>query len=81
MTIATRLAMEQKGANRRGLEEIRTRVQELLREIEALRKMDQEQRLGRQSRVPRDGETLHEARLARIDEIKDELGKLARGLK
>ena len=81
MTIATRLAMEKKGANRPGLEEIRTRVQELLREIEALRKMDQEQRLGRQSQVPWDGEKQHDARVAHMNEIKDELSKIVRGLK
>jgi prefoldin subunit 5 len=63
------------------LEEVRTRIQELRQEIENLRKLDQQQRLSRQSQVPWDSQKQHEARLARMEEIKDELGKLVRGLK
>ena len=57
------------------------RVQGLCHEIEKLRKADQEQRLGRQSQVSWDSEKQHEARVARMDEIKEELVKLGRGTK
>jgi len=73
--------MDKREGNRPGLEEIRTRVQELLREIEELSKLDQQQRLGRQSQVPWDAQKQHEARVARMDEIKEELVKLGRGRK
>jgi hypothetical protein len=66
---------------RPGLEEVRNRIQELRQEIENLRKLDRERRLSRQSQVPWEGQTQHEARLARMDEIKDELAKLGRGVK
>ena len=67
--------------SRSALEEVRTRIQELRQEIENLRKLDQEQRLSRQSQMPWEGQKQHEARVARMDEIKDELNKLGRGLK
>lgn len=41
--------------------------------------MDQEQRLSRQSQVPWDAQKQHEARVARMDEIKKELVKLGGG--
>ena len=63
------------------LEEVRNRIQELRHEIEELRRLDQQQRLSRQSQVPWDAQKQHEARVARMDEIKEELGKLGRGLK
>lgn len=66
---------------RPGLEEVRNRIQELRREIEGLCKLDEEQRLVRQSQVPWDTQKQHEARVARMDEIKEELLKLGRGLK
>jgi len=66
---------------RPGLEEVRNRIQELRQEIENLRKLDKEQRLSRQSQVPWDTQKQHEARVARMDEIKEELGELGRGLK
>jgi hypothetical protein len=53
----------------------------LRHEIEELRKVDQQQRLSRQSQVPWDAQKQHEARVARMDEIKEELLKLGRGLK
>jgi prefoldin subunit 5 len=62
-------------------EEVRKRIQELRHEIEELRKVDQQQRLSRQSQVPWDAQKQHEARVARMDEIKEELLKLGRGLK
>jgi len=64
-----------------GLEEVRNRIKELRQEIENLRKLDEEQRLSRQSQVPWDAQKQHEARVARMDEIKEELLKLDRGLK
>ena len=70
-----------KEGNRPGLEEIRARVQELLREIEELGKLGQQQRLSCQSQVPWDAQKQHEARVARIDEIKEELVKLRRATK
>ena len=66
---------------RPGLEEVRNRIQALRQEIENLRKLDEEQRLSRQSQVPWDTHKQHEARVARMDEIKEELLKLGRGLK
>jgi prefoldin subunit 5 len=63
------------------MEEVRKRIQELRQEIETLRKLDQEQRLSRESQVPWDARKQHEARLARMDEIKEELLQLGRGLK
>jgi phosphoenolpyruvate carboxylase len=66
---------------RPGLEEVRNRIQDLRQEIENLRQLDKERRLNRQIQVPWQEQTQHEARLARMDEIKDELGKLGRGLK
>jgi len=53
----------------------------LRQEIENLRKLDEEQRVSRQSQVPWDAQKQHEARVARMDEIKEELLKLDRGLK
>ena len=69
------------GGGRPGAEEVCTRIQELRHEIEELCKLDQQQRLSRQSQVPWDALKQHEARVARMDEIKGELGKLGRGLK
>ena len=66
---------------RPGLEEVRNRIQELRQEIENLRKLDEEQRLSRQSQVPWDAQKQHEARVVRMDEIREELLKLGRGLK
>jgi hypothetical protein len=66
---------------RLGLEEIRNRIQTLRYEIENLRKADREQRLSRQSQVSWDSQKQHEARVARMDEIKEELVKLGRGVK
>jgi hypothetical protein len=63
------------------LEEIRNRIQTLRDEIENLRKADREQRLSRQSQVSWDSQKQHEARVARMDEIKEELVKLRRGMK
>jgi prefoldin subunit 5 len=62
-------------------EEVRKRIQELRQEIDDLRKLDQQQRLSRQSQVPWDAQKQHEARVSRMDEIKEELLKLGRGLK
>jgi hypothetical protein len=66
---------------RPGLEEIRNRIQALRHEIENLQKADQQQRLSRRSRVSWDSQKQHEARVARMDEIKEELVKLGRGMK
>jgi prefoldin subunit 5 len=66
---------------RLGVEEVRKRIQELRQEIETLRNLDQEQRLKRESQVPWDIQKQHEARVARMDEIKEELVKLGRGMK
>ena len=60
------------------MEEVRKRIQELRQEIETLRKLDQEQRLSRESQVPWDALKQHDARLARMYEIKEELDKLGR---
>jgi uncharacterized membrane-anchored protein YjiN (DUF445 family) len=73
--------MEMREGKRLGLEEIREQVQKLLREIEELRELDQQQRLSRQSQVSWDAQKQHEARVARMDEIKEELVKLGRGEK
>jgi prefoldin subunit 5 len=70
-----------KEGNRPGLEEIRTRLQKLRHEIEELRELDRQQRLSRQSQVPWDAQKQHEARVARMDEIKEELVRLGRGTK
>jgi hypothetical protein len=70
----------EKQDTRPGLEEIRNRIQALRHEIENLRKADHQQRLSRQSRVW-DSQKQHEARVARMDEIKEELVKLGRGMK
>jgi hypothetical protein len=70
-----------KEGNRPGLEEIRTRLQKLRHEIEELRELDRQQRLSRQSQVPWDAQKQHEARVARMDEIKEELVRLGRGKK
>jgi hypothetical protein len=72
--------MEKQGT-RPGLEEIRNRIQALRDEIDNLRKADREQRLTRQSQVSWDSQKQHEARVARMDEIKEELVKLGRGMK
>jgi hypothetical protein len=64
--------------NRPGLGEIRSRIQELRNEIEELRKVDREKRLSRQSQVSWDAQKQHETRIARMDEIKEELIKLGR---
>jgi len=74
------LAMEGQG-NRPGLEEIRNRIQALRHEIENLRRADQQQRLSRQSQVSWDSQKQHETRVARMDEIEEELVKLGRGMK
>jgi prefoldin subunit 5 len=66
---------------RPGVEEVRKRIQELRHEIEELRKVDQQQRLSRQSQVPWDAQKQHEARVARMDEIKEELVRLGGGKK
>jgi hypothetical protein len=66
---------------RPGLEETRNRIQTLRDEIETLRNADREQRLSRQSQVAWDSQKQHEARVARMDEIKEELVKLGRGMK
>ena len=50
-------------------------------EIEELRKADHEKRLSRQSQVPWDAKKQHEARVARMDEIKEELVRLGGGKK
>ena len=63
------------------MEEIRNRIQTLRDEIENLRKADREQRLSRQLQVSWDSQKQHEARVARMDEIKEELVKLGRGMK
>jgi len=42
-----------------GLEEVRNRIKELRQEIENLRKLDEEQRLSRQSQVPWDAQKQH----------------------
>ena len=63
------------------MEEIRNRIQTLRDEIENLRKADRDQRLSRQSQVSWDSQKQHEARVARMDEIKEELVKLGRGMK
>jgi hypothetical protein len=62
-------------------EEVRTRIEELRQEIENLLKLDREKRASRQSQVPWDAQKQHEARVARMDEIKEELVKLGRALK
>jgi hypothetical protein len=71
----------EKQDTRPGLEEIRNRIQALRHEIENLRKADHQQRLSRQSQVSWDSQKQHEARVARMDEIKEELVKLGRGMK
>jgi archaellum component FlaC len=67
--------------NKPGSEEIRIRIQELRHEIEELHKLDRQQRLSRQAQVPWDTQKQHEARVARLDEIKEEVVKLGRGKK
>ena len=67
--------------DRPGPEEVRKRIHELRHEIEELRKVDQQQRLSRQSQVPWDAQKQHEARVARMDEIKEELVRLGGGKK
>ena len=66
---------------RPGAEEVRKRVQELRQEIDNLHNLYQERRLSRESQVPWDARKQHEARVARMDEIKEELVKLGRGKK
>jgi archaellum component FlaC len=66
---------------RQGLEQVRARIEELRIEIEDLTKTDKRDRLTRQSGVPWDGRTQHEARIVRINEIKEELAKLKGGKK
>jgi hypothetical protein len=66
---------------RQGLEQVRARIEELQNEIEDLTKIDKRERLTRQSEVPWDGRTQHEARIVRINEIKEELAKLKGGKK
>jgi hypothetical protein len=70
--------MESEG-NRQGLEQVRTRIEELRNEIQDLTKIDKRERLTRQSGVPWEGRTQHDARIVRINEIKDELVKLGGG--
>jgi hypothetical protein len=53
----------------------------LRHEIEELCELDQQRRLGRQSQVPWDAQKQYDARVARMDEIKEELVKLGRGPK
>src|SRR6266849_10983167 len=72
--------MEREG-NRPGLKEIRARIQELRHKIEELRQEDQRQRLSRQSQVSWDSQKAHEARVACMDEIKEELLKLDSAIK
>jgi hypothetical protein len=71
----------EKDGTRPGLDEIRNRIQALRDEIDNLRKADREQRLSRQSQVSWGSQKQHEARVARMDEIKEELIKLGRGMK
>jgi hypothetical protein len=73
--------MDSREDNRPGLEEIRIWIHALRHEIEDLRKADQQQRLSRRSQVSWDSQKQHEARVARMDEIKEELIKLGRGMK
>jgi hypothetical protein len=73
--------MTMREGDRPAAEEVRNRIQELRQEIENLLKLDQEQRLSRQSQVAWDAQKQHEARVARMDKIKDELLKLGRGQK
>ena len=73
--------MEIGAGNRPDLEYIRSRTQALRREIEDLCALDRQQRTGRQSQVSWDAEKQHEARVVRMDEIKEELDKLRRGMK
>lgn len=63
------------------MEYIRSRTQALRREIEDLRGLDRQQRTSRQSQVSWDAQKQHEARVVRMDEIKEELAKLKRGMK
>jgi hypothetical protein len=70
--------MESEG-NRQELEQVRTRIEELRNEIQDLTKIDKRERLTRQSGVPWEGRTQHDARIVRINEIKDELVKLGGG--
>jgi hypothetical protein len=73
--------MTMREGDRASAEDVRNRIRELRHEIAQLRKLDQEQRLSRQSQVPWDVQNQHEARVARMDEIKDEMLKLGRGMK
>ena len=73
--------MDARDDNRPGLEEISTRIEALRHEIEGLRKADKQQRLTRQSQVSWDSQKQHEARVARMDKIKEELIKLGSGMK
>jgi hypothetical protein len=66
---------------RQGLEQVRARIEELRIEIEDLTETDKRDRLTRQSGAPWDGRTQHEARIVRINEIKEELAKLGGGKK
>ena len=66
---------------RQGLEQVRARIEELRNEIEDLTKTDKRERLTRQSGVPWDARTQHEARIVRLNEIEEELVKLKGGKK
>jgi archaellum component FlaC len=66
---------------RQGLEQVRARIEELRNEIEDLTKIDNRESLTRQSGAPWDGRTQHEARIVRINEIKEELATLKSGKK
>jgi archaellum component FlaC len=66
---------------KQGLEQVRARIEELRNEIEDLTKTDERERLTRQSGVPWDRRTQHDARIVRINEIKEELVKLGGGKK
>jgi archaellum component FlaC len=72
--------MDSEGKRQR-LEQVRARIEELRNEIEDLTKTDKRDRLTRQSGVPWDGRTQHEARIVRLNEIKEELAKLGGGKK
>jgi len=63
-------------ANRSQLEEIRHRIGQLRDEIADLIKTHQEQRLEPQTHVQGEAPSKHDARIARINEIKEELAKL-----
>ena len=69
------MKMEKEG-HKLGMEQVRARIQVLRDEIMKLLEMDQAERLARQSQVGWDVEARHEARIARITQIRDEIAKL-----